>query len=150
MKFRTFQELPTWTPTIALAGHIWISTLSYNLPINTSHTHHVLSNSCRMQYRSFHPLRLSMDFIRSSDFYCSFFFSQILKLDTLHTSFITLLPFCFHSRWNIFYSRFFGFSFFPQILSLQLFLEENPISAFEFWAFLVQTIFSENCRWYTC
>lgn len=42
-----------------------------------------------------------------------------------HTS-ITFLLFCFHSRWNNFYSRFFGFIFFPQILSLQPFVRKAP------------------------
>lgn len=81
----------------------------------------MLSNSCRMQHRSFHPFRPSTDFICSGDFYCFFFFSQILKLDMPQTSFNTLLPFCFHSTWNTFHTSFWGgVGFFPQILSLHL------------------------------
>lgn len=101
-----------------------ISTLSYSLLINILLC---FSDSCRMQYRSFCPLRPSMDFICSSDFDCFFFFSQIPKLDTPQTSFHTLLPFYFHSRQNTFYTRFFGFSFFPSnLVPLPLLLRRVP------------------------
>lgn len=84
-----------------------------------------------------------MDFTCSCDFYCFSLFSQILNIEMLQTSLINLLDVCFHSRWNIFYTRFWGLDVFRQILSLhlslhvgkkiQIFLRRAPnLSDYEF------------------
>lgn len=69
-----------------------------------------------------------MAFTCSCAFYCFSLFSQILNIEMLQTSLLNILDVCFHSRWNIFYTRFswFRLFFFHQLLSLHLCKCINP------------------------
>lgn len=82
-----------------------------------------------------------MAFTCSCAFYCFSLFSQILNIEMLQTSLLNILDVCFHSRWNIFYTRFswFRLFFFPPTLvppPMQMykpnFSSKHPTSDFEF------------------